>query len=199
MSSKDSAPGGSASDATSAGRLSIPRELIDALPEEKRKELLEKFEQEIVHVRSEEYYSGPDIHPEIAARWEDILQGSAKELFEISMQHQIHRMTSQDGILTIAEGLSNHRIKLETQSQKDSAALDRSIVATIASRERKGQWFAFLAVLVITFGGFYMVHLGHGGLGLGVLVFEAAGVAAVFLYQVRANRANLSQTNVQTE
>jgi len=77
--------------------------------------------------------------------------------------------------------------------------LEQSIIAAIASRERKGQWFAFIAVLVITIGGFYMVHLGHGGVGLGVLIFEAAGVAGVFLYQVRVNQAQLSRRSKQTD
>ena len=199
MSVKDSSPSESASDATGVGDISIPHELIDALPEEKRRELLEKFEQEIVRVKSEEFYSGPDLHPEIAARWEVLLRGSAKELFDISMKRQIHRMESQDRILTITEELSRHKIKLEMQSHEDSVELDRSIIAAIASRERKGQWFAFMAVLVITLGGFYMVHLGHSGVGLGVLIFEAAGVAGVFLYQVRANRARLSQGSAQTD
>ncbi|MCY4072886.1 MAG: hypothetical protein OXG60_16455 [Chloroflexi bacterium] len=193
MSNEDSSPSDLEPKSTLSSDISIPRELIDALPEEKRQELLEKFEQDIVHVRSEEYYSGPDVHPELAARWESLVPGSAKALFEQSIKRQNHNMDSQDRILTIAEELNSHRIELETQSQKDAAELDRSVIGTIASREQKGQWFAFIAVLVITVGSFYMVHAGHNVVGISVLIFEAAGVAGVFLYQVRAKRNQLLQ------
>lgn len=177
-------PNESSRESVAPGEISIPRELIDALPADKRQELLERFEQQIVHIRSEEHYSGPDIHPDIAARWEDILPGSASELFELSHEREIQRMARQDRILTIAEELTKHRIKTESKDQSDIAVRDQSIVSAIANRERRGQWFAFLTAMGITLGGFYMLHLGHDAAGIAVLIAEVAGIAGIFCYQL---------------
>ncbi|MYD09842.1 MAG: hypothetical protein F4X02_07330 [Chloroflexi bacterium] len=57
-----------------------------------------------------------------------------------------------------------------------------------ADRIRLGQWTAFFAFIFVSLGGFYMVHLGHDALGIAVLVFEAVGVAGVFLHQVRRDQ-----------
>ncbi len=188
MSVDDSIPSESERDNTPSSGISIPRELIDALPENKRQELLERFEQLTVHIRSEERYSGPDVHPDIAARWEDILPGSAKELFELSHERAIHRMARQDRILTIAEELSRHRISTETKDQRDSAELERTVVAAVADGERRGQWFAFISVICISVAAFYMLHLGHDALGIAILIFEVVGIASVFVYQLRTSR-----------
>ena len=186
-------PSESARDTTSSSGISIPRELIDALPEDKRQELLERFEQQMVHIRSEEHYSGPDVHPDIAARWETILPGCAKELFELSQKREIQRMSRQDRILSIAEELSRHKISTELQDQRDSADLDRSIVAAVTNRERRGQWFAFIAAMGITLGAFYMVHLGHDALGVAMLIFEVARTRRHFrLSAVERSRQRLS-------
>ena len=192
MSPEDNAPNESPPEAANPSGNSIPRELIDALPEDKRKELLEEFEQQVIHVTSQEFYSGPVVHPDIAARWDSILKGSAKELFEYSMSREIQRIERQDRILHIAEELAKHKIQFEKQSHQDSVELDRSTIALIASRERKGQWFAFIAVIAITLGSFYMIHLGHDGVGIAALVVEATGVAGVFLYQVHSSRNRTS-------
>lgn len=61
----------------------------------------------------------------------------------------------------------------------------RSVINMVASRESKGQWFAFLSFIFVSLGGFYMVHLGHDAVGVAILVFEAVGVAGVFLHQMR--------------
>ena len=184
MSVDDSMPSESSRDRSASRGMSMPRELIDALPADKRQELLDRFEQQIVHIRSEEHYSGPDIHPEIAARWEDILPGSAKELFELSHEREIQRMARQDRILAIAEELTRHRIKTESKDQSASAVRDQSIVRAIANRERRGQWFAFLTAMGITLGGFVMIHLGHDAAGIALLIAEVAGIAGIFCYQL---------------
>ncbi|MCY3834635.1 MAG: hypothetical protein OXG85_16610 [Chloroflexi bacterium] len=188
MKTEEDHPSESAQTSASSSGISIPRELMDALPEDKRKELLERFEQQIVHIRSEEHYSGPDVHPDLAARWEDILPGSAKELFELSQKREIQRMSRQARILTIAEKLSAHRINTESKDQKDSADLDRSVVAAIANRERRGQWFAFIAVIGISLGAFYMVRLGHDAAGIAILIFEIVGIAGIFVHQLLSTR-----------
>lgn len=186
MSVEDNIPSEPTQDDFASSGISIPQELFDALPEDKRNELLERFEQQIVHIRSEERYFGPDVHPDIAARWEDILPGSAKELFELSHKRAIQRLSRQDRILTIAEELSRHKISTESKGQKDSADLDRSIVTAIADRERRGQWFAFIAAIGLTLGAFYMMHLGHDAAGIAILIFEVVGIAGVFVYRARS-------------
>lgn len=188
MNADDSIPSESTQESTSSSGISIPRELIEALPEDKRKELLERFEQQTVHIRSEERYFGPDVHPDIAARWEDILPGSAKELFELSHSRAMQRMTRQDRILTIAEELSSHRISTESKEQIDSANLDRAIVEAIANRERRGQWFAFISVFGISLCAFFMLYLGHDAAAIAILVFEVVGIASVFGYQLRSSQ-----------
>ena len=93
-------------------------------------------------------------------------------------------------MLSIAEQVVSQGIEFESQQHEDNVVLTKTELKRNADRIRLGQWSALIAFISVSLGGFYMVHLGHDALGIAVLVFEAVGVAGVFLHQFRRDQHN---------
>lgn len=106
-------------------------------------------------------------------------------------------MEVNDRIVTVLEQTTRHDIDLENRQHEDGVTLAQTTLKNRADRESRGQWFAFLAFIFISLGGFYMVYLGHDALGIAVLVFEAVGVAGVFLHQMRRDQPRLKQPSAE--
>lgn len=167
----------------------VSSDLLGRIPEHEREDFARKLGSLGIRITREEYYSGPLQPASEAERWEALVAGTAERNFDLYEQQQLGLMKAQDRLLTIAEKSVAHKIKLESRQHDDSVALTESKLNSISMDIRRGQWFAFLAFTFISLGGFYMVSAGHDALGIAVLVFEAVGIASVFLHQMRREPA----------
>ena len=174
------------------GNLPLPPELLAAIPEDQREELSRRFGQFFLEIKREEHYSGPLPPYNEAARWNEIVPGFAEQSFALYVKQENKKMEALDIVLAAFEKSVPREMDLEEQKHKDSVETTRSVINVVASRERKGQWFAFLAFIFVSLGGFYMVYLGHDAVGVAILVFEAVGVAGVFLHQLRSENDRVS-------
>ena len=98
-------------------------------------------------------------------------------------------MEANDRVLAIAEEKFRNDSQLAKQKHDDSTASTRFVLKDNADKVRRGQWIAFVALILLTGGAFIMVHLGHSGEGIAVLIAEAAAAAGILVYQLRNNRA----------
>ena len=172
----------------------IPPELLADIPEEERDEFSRKLASFGIQITREEHYFGPLQPAREAERWNELVPGSAERSFNLYEQQTLKKMEANDRILTTLEQTTRHDIKLESQQHEDNVALTKTELKNKADQISRGQWFAFIAFIFNSIGGFYMVHLGHDALGIAVLVFEAVGVAGVFLHQMRRDRPRPSRS-----
>lgn len=108
------------------------------------------------------------------------------------MKQETMKMEALEIVLATFEKSVPREIELEAQKHKASVELTRSVINMVASRESRGQWFAFLSFIFVSLGGFFMIYLGHDAVGVAILVFEAVGVAGVFLNQFRSRNEGMS-------
>ena len=161
----------------------LPRDLIEAIPEDEREEFSQKVVQYLLEVRREEHYSGPLLPAREAERWEALIPGTAARTFDLYEETQRKRLESQDRILSYAE----HELQLETKQHEDSVRLTEAKLNRSSDHTRRGQYFAFVTVIMIILGGFAMIHLGHDIGGIATLLVGAASVAGIFISQLRAS------------
>ncbi len=136
-------------------------------------------------MRREESYSGPLQPSTEAQRWDALVPGTAARNFKLYEQIQLKRIEMQDRILAISEESARHEMEMDSKRHADDVDLTKTELKYTANKVSRGQWFAFIAFIFVSVGGFYMVHLGNDALGIAILVFEAVGVAGVFLDQFR--------------
>jgi len=111
-------------------------------------------------------------------------------------QLEIKKLEASDRVLDIAEEKFRNDSALERKQHDDFVTMAKTEIMNSAVRVSRGQWFAFVAFILVSVGGFYMVQLGHDALGISILVFEAVGVAGVFLNQMRRESKRVSPVNV---
>ena len=153
--------------------ISLPLEILEGIPEDKREEL-NRF---LLQIRTEKHYSGPLQPASEAAVWNELVQGSAERSFNLYEQQQLKKMAANDRILTVFEETARQEREIENKRHKDSVALTNTELKNSADEVRLGQWFAFLAIILLTSGGFVMVHLGHNEAGIAAFVVEGIAVA----------------------
>ena len=174
----------------------FPSEILEHIPVDKR----EEFSRNLVSfglrvTRKEVYGSSLPSHKE-AAGWNALVPGTAEKIFNRYEQLEIKKLEASDRVLDIAEEKFRNDSALERKQHDDFVTMAKTEIKNSAVRVSRGQWFAFLAFIVVSLGGFYMVQLGHDALGIAILVFEAVGVAGVFLNQMRRESKRLSAVNV---
>ncbi len=172
----------------STRRLSLPPELLEAIPKENRDEVLHKLGQYFLEVRREEHYSGPLQPFREAAGWNDLVKGSAERSFNLYEQQMIKRMEANDRILTTAERRVSHDIELEMKEHDDSVSIAKSVIKLNSEKIRRGQWIGFIGSLALFAGGIHLVNLGESLLGVGVLKFEVAAFACVYVHETRRSQ-----------
>lgn len=191
MSSGDKTPADAPEEkADPGGEISLPPELLESIPEDQRDEYLQKFGQYLLEVSREEHYAGPLQPFREAAGWDDLMPGSAERSFDLYEKQQLKRIEAQDRILTIFEEITRQDMALATQHHNDNVVLTKSEMQNNADEVKRGQWFAIVAMMVLTLGGFTMVHLGHSEVGIAAFVVEGIGAARFFLYDLRRNRSS---------
>lgn len=173
--------------------LTLPADLLAAIPEEQREEFTEKFREYLVSFSREERYSGPLLPSREAERWEKLVSGSAVRNFDLYEKIQLTRMETQDRVLTLTEETSRHDMQLEMKQHDDGVNLTRTELTNKTDEVKRGQNYAFAISLLIILGGFTMIHLGHDIGGIASLLVGAASVAGIFVTQMRSREVLLAQ------
>lgn len=189
------APSDESNQTVTPSSLSLPADLLAAIPEEQREEFSEKFDEYLVSFSREERYSGPLLPSREAERWEKLVSGSAVRHFELYEKTQLRRMESQDRVLTLTEETSRHDMQLAVKQHDDGVILTRTELTNKTDEVKRGQNFAFVISLLIILGGFTMIRLGHDIGGIASLLVGAASVAGIFVTQMRKNETFLAQIN----
>lgn len=172
----------------------VPEEVLERIPVDEREEFARKLSAFGIRITGEEHYSGP-LHPAAEAeRWDALVPGTAERNFKLYEQQQIKLMETQGRVLTITEESARFEMEIGRQQQKDSVTLTRTELKNSADEVKRGQWFAFLVVILIIFGGFLMIHLGHDGGGIASLLVAAASVASIFVSQYTRSRRIASRS-----
>lgn len=175
--------------------ISLPLEILEGIPEDKREEL-NRF---LLQIRTEKHYSGPLQPASEAAVWNELVQGSAERSFNLYEQQQLKKMAANDRILTVFEETARHEREIENKRHNDNVRLTITELKNSADEVRQGQWFAFVVVVGIIVGGFAMIHLGHDGGGIASLLVAAASVAGIFVSQFAKDRIIAPQSESARE
>lgn len=185
MSSDDSAPPETSEERRDpSSSITLPPDILESIPEDKREEFGRKFSELILELRQEEHYSGPLQPAKEAERWNELVPGSAERSFDLYEQQQLKRMEAQDRILTVFEESAREEMRADRQQHEDGVTLTGSELKNNADEVKRGQVFAFVVVIGIIFGGFTMIHLGHDAGGIASLLVAAASVAGIFVSQL---------------
>ncbi|MCY3915547.1 MAG: hypothetical protein OXG49_05985 [Chloroflexi bacterium] len=183
------APNDESEQTVTPSSLSLPADLLAAIPEEQREEFTQKFGEYLVSFSREERYAGPLLPSREAERWEKLVPGSAVRNFDLYEMMQLKRMETQDRVLTLTEDTSQHDMQVEMKQHDDGVNLTRTELTNKTDEVKRGQNYAFAISLLIILGGFTMIHLGHDIGGIASLLVGAASVAGIFVTQMRSREA----------
>ena len=133
------APNDESEQTVTPSSLSLPADLLAAIPEEQREEFTEKFGEYLVSFSREERYSGPLLPSREAERWEKLVSGSAVRNFDLYETMQLKRMESQDRVLTLTEETSRHDMQVEMKQHDDGVNLTRNELTNKTDEVKRGQ------------------------------------------------------------
>lgn len=120
-------------------------EIIDKLPPRDKEMVTSKIVAEM--------YSGPIPHPDLFAKYEETLPGSA------------------DRILGMAEKQAKHRQELE-----------KAVVFSGVRDSRRGQYFAFIIGVIGIVGGFILILFNKNAFGIATIITSLTALTGVFVY-----------------
>jgi len=203
MSNRDNEPPEAEGDAAEpTDDLVFPAEIFERIPEDEREEFGRKLVSFGLQITREEHYSSNLPSHKEAAGWNALVPGTAERIFNRYEQLEIKKLEANDRVLDIAEVKYRTDSELERKQHDNFVTMAKTELENNAVRVSRGQWFAFVAFILVSVGGFYMVQLGHDALGIAILVFEALGVAGVFLHQIRHDRkspVNMSRNPLRSD
>jgi uncharacterized membrane protein len=134
-------------------------ELLEDLPPEKRKKVLEVF------------YRGPIPPPVMLERFNDVVPGAAKQIMDDAHAEHLHRREME-------------RIDLEHAHDMDRRQLGAAIW-----QSRAGQLIAFVIAIFVIGVGAWLIYNDKSGWGFALILLELAGLAGAFLYNDRRQRS----------
>lgn len=175
--------------------LVFPPEIYERIPEDERAEFSRKLVGFGFQITRESHFSSNLPSYEQAAGWNALVPGTAERIFNRYEKLEINKIEASNIILGIAQERFHNDSEFDRKQHDDSVTLAMTELNENAKEVKQGQWFAFLSFIFVSFGGFYMVHLGHDAIGIAILVFEAVGVAGVFLHQFRSANDSASLVN----
>lgn len=129
------------------------------IEQEKIKQLEKNEKKQLIAARFSQEFSGPIPHPELFAKYEDVLPGSA------------------DRILKMAEIQSEHRQHLE-----------KSVINSNIQDSKRGQYFAFILALVLIIGGFYLIANDKDLSGFSLIIGSTGTLVGIFIYGRKSER-----------
>lgn len=109
---------------------------------------------EKIDVLQQEAYQGPIPHPDLFAKFEEVLPGAA------------------DRILSMSESEQNHRHQMEQQH------LD-----LVRKMSLKGLYCGFFIAISIIIGGLILLSLGKSLEGFGLIITALAALVGAFIYK----------------
>ncbi len=175
--------------------LVLPSEILEGIPEDEREDFSRRLVSIALQFTREEHYSSTLPSHKEAAGWNALVPGTAERIFDRYEELEIKKLEANTHVLAIAEEKFRRDGEMERKQHDDSVTIATTELKDNADKVKRGQWFAFLAFIFVTVGGFYMVHLGHDTLGIAILVFEAGGIAGLFLNQFRREDSYETRTD----
>lgn len=131
-----------------------PEEIDQAIEEADWEDLPESARETFSRVRMEKYsYKGIVPPPHMLQQFEDVVEGSAKQIME-----DAHRQLE-------------HRHEME-----------RKEIDSVVGIEKRGQIFAFVITMTIVLGGLGLIFTDKGVAGFALLIPGLASLAGVFIY-----------------
>lgn len=186
-------------DSDAEGEPSLPLELLNSLPEDRREQFSRKFGKYFIQFRLEERYSGSLPPYQLATGWNDNVPGAAERIFDLYQQGEIKKMEANDRLLSNFEASVRHQMALEMQNHKDSVAMTKSVIKESSDKVRRGQWIGFVGAVLAGAGGIHLVYLGESAFGAAVLIAEALGFASIYVLGVRNNRNQFGRPDATAE
>lgn len=175
---------------------SLPKELLEAIPEDRREEFRRRLGGYFLEVRREERYTGPLLPAREAEAWEKLVPGSAKRSFDLYERQQIKRMEAHDRILTSVEERSRQDVEMKKNEHNDSVEVTKSVIKIGSEKTRRGQWIGFAGALLLFAGAIHLVNIGENSLAISVLIFEVVAFASVYVIENRKTRNERSSSGI---
>ena len=186
-------------DSDAESKLSLPLELLNSLPEDRREQFSRKFGQYFIQFRLEEHYSGSLPPHQLAAGWNDNVPGTAERIFDLYEQGEIKKMVANDRLLSNFEASVKHQMALEIQNHNDSVAITKSVIKESSDKVRRGQWIGIVGAVLAGAGGIHLVYLGESAFGAAVLIAEVLAFASIYVLGVRNNRNQFGRPDPSAE
>ena len=70
-------------------------------------------------------------------------------------------------------------------------ALENHVISSNIVSERIGQIFAFIIAMTALMAGYFLIHDGHDGPGIGIIVGDALTMIGMFIYAQRSQAKQL--------
>ena len=134
----------------------------------------EDYEESSSGMRIEASWSGPLPPPEALQRYDAIMPGAAKRIFEMAERRHQHQIDQEKSIID----LEQYALGLADRAASSDAFLNKL-----------GLVFAFIVALGGMGIGAWLIATGKTGGGLAFLFTPLTGLAGLFVYATRARRA----------
>jgi uncharacterized membrane protein len=115
-----------------------------------------------------EFHSGPLPHPDILAKYNDVIPNGAERMMQAFEKQQEHRQT-----------------------------LEKSVIGGNVKAETRGQWMGLAVTIGVLVLAGYIAHTGNQYAAGGVAVADIATLAGVFVYGKKTQRRELTQKREQ--
>lgn len=109
-------------------------------------------------------FSGPLPHPDILARFNEVVPNGAERIFSAFERQGMHR-----------------------------ESLEKSVVDGNIKSQARGSWLGFIVAMTAVIGGIYLIATGKGVLGLASVITSIAGIGGVFYFGRRHQRTELGE------
>ncbi len=152
-----------------------------------------------LEVSYEESYIGPLLHPDLAARWDKLVPGTAREIMDEwlrdrSFLREESRLRRESLEAETKAAREMHKQALATDIELANATI-RVSDAAIRSQER-APWFTIAALVLVLLVAIILGSMGLEGAAIAALSAAAFGVVTWFLKAAFFNR-NASATKVE--
>jgi len=115
-------------------------------------------------------FSGPLPHPDILARYNEVVPNGAERIFAAFERQGVHR-----------------------------ESLEMCVVKGNVRSQAQGRWFGFIVAMTAIAGGIYLIAIGRGVWGLPTIVTSLAALVGVFYYGKRQQSRELAEKSTALE
>jgi uncharacterized membrane protein len=115
-------------------------------------------------------FSGPLPHPDILARYNEVVPNGAERIFTMVERQSVHR-----------------------------ESIEACVVQGNVNSQVRGSWFGFIVSMTAIVGGIYLIAIGKGALGLTSIISSLVALVAVFYYGKRHQKKELTEKSTALE